>query len=72
MKYIVTNCRLPEDLISPRSRERFESLLKKAASRNIDWSYSFGKGTLVICNAPSTLAGKLADYGDVKEEPDNA
>lgn len=70
MDYLLTNCTLPEDLLTGASHKRFQTILARAAAAGIAWSYSFSDNRLVISNAPAGLEEKLAAYGKVEVLPD--
>ena len=70
MRYILTNCILPENLLTGASHKRFQTLIVKATAAGIGWMYSFSDRRLEISNAPDGLTSKLAVYGAVEVLPD--
>ena len=66
MRYVVKECRLPEDLLTGSSHKRFQALITKASAAGVSWQYSFGSNVLIIENAPAGLESKLAGYGAVE------
>ena len=70
MKYVLTNCVLPENLLTGASHKRFGTLIRKAANAGIGWSYSFHERKLEITNAPEGLTSALSKYGTVEVLPD--
>ena len=70
MMYILTECKLPETLLSGASHKRFQTMLAKATAAGIAWSYSFSDNRLEITNAPNGLEEKLAAYGKVEVRAD--
>lgn len=70
MMYVLTNCTLPENLLTGASHKRFQTLITKATAAGISWMYSFSDRRLEIYNAPDGLTSKLSAYGTVEVLPD--
>ena len=70
MRYVLTECALPEDLLTGASHKRFQTLITKATAAGISWHYTFGTRTLELRGAPSGLGEKLSVYGKVEVSAD--
>jgi len=70
MRYILTECKLPETLLTGASHKRFSALITRATAAGISWDYTFDSKRLEIRNAPAGLEGKLSEYGKVEVTDD--
>lgn len=70
MRYVLTNCSLPEDLLTGASHKRFQALITKATAAGISWDYTFDSKRLEIRKAPAGLEVKLSAYGKVEVSVD--